>query len=99
MVPMDEQEIDLSALDAANEEGGPPGSPQAKLMKAIAPPNATQPDAKWPPVSATLPPSSLSYLINRHSHPLRGTLHFADCGTFSLGHLATTQCQRQLVHR
>ena len=45
------EEIDLEALDAATAEGGPPGSPAQKLMRAIAPANATQVDTKWPAVS------------------------------------------------
>lgn len=50
MLPLTHEELDLSALDPASLEGAP-GSPTAKLMKAIAPPNAAQPDTKWPTVS------------------------------------------------
>lgn len=50
MMPITSSDIDLAALDEATLEGAP-GSPTAKLMKAIAPPNAAQPDAKWPAVS------------------------------------------------
>ena len=50
MLPLQNEDIDLSALDAATVDG-PPGSPTARLLKAIAPPNAAQPDPKWPPVS------------------------------------------------
>ena len=52
MNPKVPEELDLEALEAAAQEGGPPGSPAQKLMRAIAPANATQPDAKWPSVSA-----------------------------------------------
>lgn len=41
--------IDVTALDdAATDE---PGSPTARLLRAIAPPNAAQPTQNWPPVS------------------------------------------------
>jgi hypothetical protein len=41
--------IDVTALDdAATDE---PGSPTARLLRAIAPPNAAQPNPNWPPVS------------------------------------------------
>ena len=51
MMPITSSDIDITALDEASLDGAP-GSPTAKLMKAIAPPNAAQPDAKWAPVSA-----------------------------------------------
>lgn len=41
--------IDVQALDAAAE--GDPGSPTARLLRAIAPPNAAQPNPNWAPVS------------------------------------------------
>ena len=53
MMPITSSDIDITALDEASLDGAP-GSPTAKLMKAIAPPNAAQPDAKWAPVSASL---------------------------------------------
>lgn len=40
--------IDVEALQVDEDA---PGSPTAKIMRAIAPPNAVQPDTKWPPVS------------------------------------------------
>jgi hypothetical protein len=43
--------IDLDALEVDEDA---PGSPTAKVMRAIAPPNASQPDPKWPPVSSSL---------------------------------------------
>ncbi len=43
-------ESDVTDLSEINLDG-PPGSPTAKLLKAIAPPNAAQPDNKWSPVS------------------------------------------------
>jgi len=53
MSPMNEE--DMTILD--NLEDG--GSPNARLMKAIAPPNATQSEHKWNQVSQSL----LSYPI------------------------------------
>lgn len=50
MLPLNEEGIDLEALDAAAEDGTP-GSPTAKLMKVIAPPNAAQVTSNWPAVS------------------------------------------------
>lgn len=40
--------IDVEALQVDEDA---PGSPTAKIMRAIAPPNAVQPDTKWPAVS------------------------------------------------
>ena len=62
MLPISKEEIDLEALDVATEEGGIPGSPTAKLMRAIAPPNASQPDPKWPAVSQYFHSSSTANL-------------------------------------
>ena len=50
-------DVDVADLSEVNLDG-PPGSPTAKLLKAIAPPNAAQPDNKWPPVSVSPPFSS-----------------------------------------
>lgn len=58
MLPLNEDVINLEALDAAAEDGVP-GSPTAKLMKAIAPPNAAQMNPNWPAVSGAFP-----YLIS-----------------------------------
>jgi hypothetical protein len=44
-----DETMDPLALDAAAEEE--PGSPTARLLRAIAPPNATQPNPNWAPVS------------------------------------------------
>lgn len=46
--------IDVEALQVDEDA---PGSPTAKIMRAIAPPNAVQPDTKWPPVSPMCPRS------------------------------------------
>ena len=43
-------DVEIGDLGEVNLEGMP-GSPTAKLLKAIAPPNAAQPDNKWSPVS------------------------------------------------
>lgn len=53
MLPLNEDGIDLQALDAAADDGTP-GSPTSKLMKAIAPPNAAQASSNWPAVSNTI---------------------------------------------
>lgn len=46
-----DESLDPLALD--NAAGEEPGSPNARLMRAIAPPNAAQPNTNWPAVSAT----------------------------------------------
>lgn len=50
MLPITNEDMDLTTLDPSAMDG-PPGSPSARLLKAIAPPNAAQPDSKWQPVS------------------------------------------------
>lgn len=51
--PMTEEWIDIETLDQ-DAQNGTPGSPAAKLMKVIAPPNATQAESRWPAVSLYL---------------------------------------------
>ncbi|KAK8845459.1 hypothetical protein IAR55_006172 [Kwoniella newhampshirensis] len=60
-VPKDEG-IDLEALENAADDMDIPGSPTAKLMRAIAPPNATQPNPNWPPPP---PNASVNLFIGR----------------------------------
>lgn len=43
---------DESQIPVVDDE---PGSPTARLLRALAPPNAAQPDPKWPPVSSSPP--------------------------------------------
>lgn len=84
--------IDVTALDdAATDE---PGSPTARLLRAIAPPNAAQPNPNWPPVSCRM----------RVARP--HTICFGSCSgrppPSSVIHAhttASTQCQCQSLHR
>ncbi|CAK9779372.1 hypothetical protein CC85DRAFT_288672 [Cutaneotrichosporon oleaginosum] len=55
-----DETMDPLALDAAAEEE--PGSPTARLLRAIAPPNATQPNPNWP---APPPNASVNLFIGR----------------------------------
>lgn len=50
MLPITNEDMDLSTMDAGVMDG-PPGSDSARLLKAIAPPNAAQVDTNWKPVS------------------------------------------------
>lgn len=44
-LPFTQEESQIPIIDDE------PGSPTARLLRALAPPNAAQPDPKWPPVS------------------------------------------------
>ncbi|BEJ16698.1 hypothetical protein CspHIS471_0600990 [Cutaneotrichosporon sp. HIS471] len=55
-----DETMDPLALDAAAEEE--PGSPTARLLRAIAPPNATQPNPNWP---SPPPNASVNLFIGR----------------------------------
>lgn len=48
---------DESQIPVVDDE---PGSPTARLLRALAPPNAAQPDPKWPPVSSFPPLHTLT---------------------------------------
>ncbi|KAL1407098.1 hypothetical protein Q8F55_006511 [Vanrija albida] len=52
--------IDVTALDDAADNA--PGSPNARLLRAIAPPNAAQPNPNWPPPP---PNASVNLFIGR----------------------------------
>jgi hypothetical protein len=54
MPNLDDQEAGID-LDALQVDEDAPGSPTAKVMRAIAPPNAAQLDQKWPAVSPIHP--------------------------------------------
>lgn len=50
-----EYEIDIeAALERASKDEDMPGSPTSKIMRAIAPPQASVADVKWPVVSLSL---------------------------------------------
>lgn len=97
MLPLNEEGLDLEALDQAVEEGAP-GSPTAKLMKVIAPPNAAQSNANWSAVSD----DSCGYLIVSYRwwcdvvavpHVKGGEL------MWRLSLIATAKCECQPFHR
>ena len=100
MLPLNEEGLDLEALDTAAEEGTP-GSPTAKLMKAIAPPNAAQPNPNWLAVSERFS-ALISYRGRRKAGGSAACREGATRNIELMWHhfrIASAQCERQLVHR
>lgn len=74
MLPLSNDDTEPAANDGDDAQ---PGSPTSRMMRAIAPPNATVPDVKWPAVSSP----NHDYHLWRSDHPevIETECHSATC--------------------